>query len=66
MTEDQAHNFYDNIIDTPGGDRFARIVGRYQEGFLRDRVTDDIDAAFVKAVDTASRLWAAINPQTAQ
>lgn len=67
MTSDQAHEIYHSIVDGhPNGGRFARIVGNYQEGFLRDRVTDDIEVAFARAVDTASRLWAAINPEPAQ
>jgi len=35
-------------------------VGRFQEGFLRDRVCHDVDAAFAKAVETAERLIPAI------
>jgi hypothetical protein len=39
---------------------FAAAVGRFQEGFLRDKVCRDLDSAFVKAVDTASRLLPAM------
>lgn len=35
---------------------YAECVGRFQEGFLRDRVTDDLDVAFSRAVETCERL----------
>jgi len=43
-------------VDQPYGKRFAETVGRFQEGFLRDRVCDDLDDAFARAVDAAVRL----------
>ena len=60
MTIGEATDFYTAQIDLPHGKRFAETVGRFQEGFLADRVTDDMDLAFVKAVDTAKRLLPAI------
>lgn len=59
MTYEQAKNFYDAQLDTPHGSEFAAVVGRFQEGFLRD-VTDDLEEAFRRAVDTTSRLLPAI------
>ena len=38
------------------GSIYADTVGRYQDGFLADGVTSDLDAAFCRAVDTAERL----------
>jgi hypothetical protein len=56
MTYEQAEDFYISQIDLPHGKSFAETVGRFQEGFLRDRVTDDPDESFRLAVDTAKRL----------
>lgn len=47
-------------VDQPYGKRFAATVGRFQEGFLRDRVCDDLDDAFARAVDAAVRLVPAL------
>ena len=41
-------------IAQPYGKHFAATVGRFQEGFLRDK-TSDIDEAFALAVDAAVR-----------
>lgn len=60
MTHEQADAIYFAQIDLPHGAAFADTVGRLQEGFLRDKVTDDIDEAFRRAVDTASRILPAI------
>ena len=60
MTYEQAHDFYISQIDLPHGKAFADAVGRFQEGFLRDKVCRDLDSAFVKAVDAASRLLPAM------
>jgi hypothetical protein len=60
MTTDQATDLYIAQIDQPHGKRFAETVGRFQEGFLADRVTDDLDVAFAKAVDASKRLLPAI------
>jgi len=65
MTYDQAEDFYLDQIDQPHGGEFAKVVGRFQEGFLRDRVTDDIDEAFQRAVDVSSRLLPAIKARLA-
>ena len=51
-----AEDIYLSHIDKPYGDKFAAAVGRFQEGFLRDKVCKDIDTAFAKAVDAAVRL----------
>ena len=45
-----------NQIDAPHGREFAASVGRFQEGFLKDRVTRDIDEAFRRAVQTCAKL----------
>jgi hypothetical protein len=55
MTYEQAEDFYISQIDLQHGKEFAAAVGRFQEGFLADRVTDDIDEAFRRAVDCAKR-----------
>ena len=60
MTFDQATDFYIEQIDMPHGSDFAATVKRFQEGFLRDRVTTDLDDAFRRAVDGTSRLLPAI------
>lgn len=53
MTPD---DLYIHHVDQPYGKRFAETVGRFQEGFLRDGVCDDLDDAFARAVDAAVRL----------
>jgi hypothetical protein len=60
MTHDQAIDLYLEQIDRPHGKDFAAMVGRFQEGFLKDKVCRDLDAAFTRAVDAASRLLPAI------
>ena len=60
MTYEQAEDFYISQIDLPHGKAFADAVGRFQEGFLRDKVCRDLDSAFAKAVDAASRLLPAM------
>lgn len=56
MTHASAEDTYLDHIDQPYGKRFAATVGRFQEGFLRDKVCTDIDDAFARAVDAAERL----------
>ena len=60
MTYEQAEDFYIAQIDQPHGSAFAATVGRFQEGFLHDKVTEDLGEAFRRAVDAASRLLPAI------
>lgn len=60
MTIADAENTYIAHMMGPDGDKFAAAVGRFQEGFLRDKVCKDIDAAFAKAVDAAVRLLPAM------
>ena len=60
MTYEQAEDFYISQIDLPHGKAFADTVGRFQEGFLADGVTRDLDEAFRRAVDAASRLLPAM------
>ncbi len=55
-----AEDIYLAHIDQPYGKRFAETVGRFQEGFLRDKVCRDLDSAFAKAVDAAVRLLPAM------
>ena len=55
-----ADDLYMEHVDQPYGAEFAAVVGRFQEGFLADRVTDDLDEAFARAVDCAIRLLPAI------
>lgn len=55
-----AEDIYLSHIDKPYGKVFAQTVGRFQEGFLRDKVCKDLDAAFAKAVEAATRLLPAI------
>jgi hypothetical protein len=54
------HGIYIGHIDQPYGDRYAAAVGRFQEGFLRDKVCRDLDRAFEKAVETCEKLVPAI------
>lgn len=65
MTYEDAEDFYIANTGQAHGKEFAEIVGRFQEGFLADRVTDDLDEAFRRAVDTASRLLPAIKARAA-
>lgn len=57
--------FYIAQIDQPHGKRFADVVGRFQEGFLADRVTGDLEVAFDRAVEAAARLMPVIKSQAA-
>lgn len=65
MTFDEAMTVYFENVDTPHGSAFMSVVGRFQEGFLSDGVTDDCDEAFVRAIDVASRLLPAIKAKAA-
>ena len=49
-----ANDTYHLHIDQPYGKHFAAAVGRFQEGFLRDK-TSDPDEAFALAVDASVR-----------
>ena len=60
MTYEQAEAFYISQIDLPHFEAFSDAVGRFQEGFLRDKVCRDLDSSFAKAVDAASRLLPAM------
>ena len=60
MNEYDAEDVYLSHVDKPYGKEWAETVGRFQEGFLRDKVCLDLDEAFAKAVDTAQRLLPAI------
>lgn len=51
-----ADDIYASHVDQPYGRQFAETVGRFQEGFLRDKVCRDLDDAFARAVDAAVRL----------
>jgi len=61
-----AEDLYISHIDQPHGKVYAETVGRFQEGFLRDKVCKDLDAAFVRAVMTAEKLLPAIKIKAAQ
>lgn len=54
MTSDQAHSIYLARVDHPHGKAYAATVGRFQEGFLRDK-TGDLEEAFALAVEAAER-----------
>ena len=60
MTYDEAYDIFISRVDAEGGKKYAQMVGRYQEGFLSQKVCADLDDAFTKAVDTTERLWAAV------
>lgn len=60
MTAYDAEDLYLSHVDQPYGKEYAAAVGRFQEGFLRDKVCRDLDAAFAKAVETCERLLPAI------
>jgi hypothetical protein len=69
MTLDQAHEAYNAICLSEGPEiskAYADTVGRFQEGFLADGVTDDIDEAFRRAVDTTQRLLPVLRMRTAR
>lgn len=55
MTYEQALTAYMAEIDQPHGKLFAQSVGRFQEGFLADGVTADLDEAFRRGVEAASK-----------
>ena len=59
------HSIYISHIDAPYGDHYAAMVGRFQEGFLRDNVCRDLDRAFEKAVETCEALIGAIKIKAA-
>jgi hypothetical protein len=65
MTAHDADDIYLAHVDQPYGSEWAATVGRFQEGFLRDGVCRDLDSAFAKAVDTATRLLPAIKARAA-
>lgn len=48
--------YHEHAFHPVYGQRFADAVGMYQEGFLADGVCRDLDAAFARAVNTATRL----------
>jgi acyl-CoA synthetase (NDP forming) len=60
MTYQAALDFYIDEMTKPHGAAFTKAVGIYQEGFLRDKVTRDVNEAFRRAVDTAKRILPAI------
>lgn len=65
MTAYDAEDIYLTHIDEPYGAEYAATVGRFQEGFLADKVCTDLDAAFARAVETAERLLPAIRAKAA-
>jgi len=65
MTAYDAEDIYLAHIDKPYGKAFAQTVGRFQEGFLRDKVCKNCDDAFAKAVDAAVRLLPVIQARAA-
>jgi len=65
MTAYDAEDVYLIHIEKPYGKEWAETVGRFQEGFLRDKVCRDLNSAFTKAVDTAQRLLPAIKAKAA-
>ena len=65
VTTENAEDIYLDHIDMPYGKDFAAAVGRFQEGFLADRVTADLDVAFAKAVDATLRLLPVIKSRVA-
>ena len=61
-------SIYDNHISAPYGHVYADCVGRFQDGFLRDRVCKGprrLDDAFERAVETCERLLPVIRMQAA-
>ena len=60
MTAYDADDVFIENADQPWGKEWAETVGRFQEGFLRDKVCKDLDEAFARAVETALRLLPAI------
>ena len=62
---DAANDLYISRIDEPFGKQYAATVGRFQEGFLADKVCTDIDQAFARAVDAAERALPVIKERAA-
>lgn len=54
------HTVYARHADAAYGRYYAACVGRFQEGFLKDRVCRDIDAAFERAVEVCEASIVAI------
>ncbi len=65
MTYETAITTYISRIEEAFGSVYADTVGRFQEGFLADKVVSDLDDAFVKAVDCAERSLAIIKIKAA-
>ena len=61
----KATDLYIGHIDQPYGGTYAQTVGRFQEGFLRDKVCADLDEAFARAVDCAERALTTIKIKAA-
>ena len=57
-------SIYIGHIDQPYGVDYAASVGRFQEGFLRDKVCRDLDAAFERAVEVCELLLPAFMART--
>ena len=64
MTSLEAEDIYIHHADQHYGKAWVETVGRFQEGFLRDKVCSDLDSSFLKAVDTALRLLPAIKSKS--
>lgn len=50
------HETYMQHTHQAYGERYAAAVKRFQDGFLKDRVCKDLDAAFERAVETTEKL----------
>lgn len=62
------HSIYNGHVSQPYGKAYADRVGRFQEGFLRDRVCKGprrLEDAFERAVETCERLIPIIRIQAA-
>ena len=62
---DIAHDLYMSREDEPCWQHYAATVGRFQEGFLRDKVCTDVDQAFARAVEAAERAISVIKERAA-
>lgn len=65
MANFDAVGVYLSHVDQFYGKDYADCVGRFQEGFLADKVCSDLDAAFERAVKTTEVLVEQIKKRNA-
>lgn len=69
MTFKQANDLYmERTLLAPEvwADEYAATVGRFQEGFLKDKVCKDVDSAFARAVEAVEKFVSIYRARAAQ